>query len=117
MSVQYEKTDPRLSAEILALPTPGTVQFEDAPKKTDNMLAYILLGAAAALLIGAVVYALTQARKRPRPVPVRSARPKPKKGKKGAARAQAVRYCHKCGAGLRPGDVFCSKCGTKVKKR
>lgn len=117
-SAQYEKTDPRLSSEILALPTPGTVPFEDLSKGKDNTLAYVLLGAAGALLLGAVVYAVTQGRNRPKAAPPRATRPKPpKKPKRTSARTEAVAYCHKCGAGLRSGDAFCPKCGTKVKKR
>ncbi len=117
LSAQYEKTDPRLSSEILALPTPGTAEFEDMPKAKDNTLAYILIGVAGALLVGAGVYAVTQGRKRPKTAPVRSARPKPKTAKQTRAKTEAVAYCHKCGTGLRPGDAFCPKCGTKVKKR
>ena len=119
LSAQYEKTDPRLSSEIMGLPTPSTVQFEDVPKEGTNAVAYVLLGAAGALLLGAVIYAVTQGRGHPKPAPVSSARPKPPKKAKQtrAANSRAVSYCHKCGARLRPGDLFCAKCGAKSKKR
>jgi len=120
LTALYEKTDARLSAEILALPTPGTAQFEDVPKKTDNTVAYILLGAAATLLVGAVVYAVTQGRKRPkgkgRPAPAaRPAKGRPESTRQPKGEPSAG-YCHQCGARLRKDAQFCAKCGAKVKR-
>lgn len=120
LTASYEKTDPRLSSEILNLPEPGEVAFEDVTTSKDNSLAYILLGAAVALLVGAAVYAYMQSRRRPRLATAKPSKPrqKPKKVKRAREEATAVAaYCHNCGNRLRPGDAFCAKCGTKVKQR
>lgn len=122
-SGSYEKTDPRLTSDILGLAPPGTAQFEDVAQSSgsQNVVAYILLGAAATLLLGAVVYAIVQSRKRPKPLPVqaRPARGKPRRdGAPKAARSGAgAGYCHQCGAKLKPGALYCANCGAKVKRR
>ncbi|MDH7488431.1 MAG: zinc ribbon domain-containing protein [Anaerolineae bacterium] len=121
-SATYEKTDPRLTSEILGLEPPGTAQFEDVaqPSGSQNVVAYILLGAAGTLLLGAAVYAIVQARRRPKPQPV--SRPTGKKPRraappKGAPAGAGVGFCHQCGARLKPGAQYCANCGARVKRR
>ena len=123
-SASYEKTDPRLTSEILGFDAPGAAQFEDVEKPTDsqNVVPYILIGAAAALLIGAGVYAFTQSRKRSkRQAQVTPARPakkgKPRKTAQPRTEPPAGGFCHQCGARLRADAQFCAKCGAKVKRR
>ncbi|MGB9593113.1 MAG: zinc ribbon domain-containing protein [Anaerolineae bacterium] len=121
-SASYEKTDPRLTSEILGLQPPGTAQFEDVaqPSGSQNVVAYILLGAAGTLLLGAAVYALVQARKRPKPQPVsRPAGKKPRRTAppKGTPAGAGAGFCHQCGARLKPGAQYCANCGARVKRR
>lgn len=120
LSATYEKTDPRLTSEILGLEPPGTAQFEDVaqPSGSQNVVAYILLGAAGTLLLGAAVYAIAQRRKRPKPQPAqaRPTRGKPRRATPRRA-ASAAGYCHQCGAKLKPGAQYCAQCGAQVKHR
>jgi len=119
-SASYEKTDPRLTSEILGLQPPGTAQFEDVaqPSGSQNVVAYILLGAAGTLLLGAAVYAIVQGRKRPKPQPVqaRSTRSKPRRAAPRRAAQPGAGFCHQCGTRLKPGAQYCAKCGAKVKR-
>lgn len=119
LSASYEKTDPRLTSEILGLEPPGTAQFEDVaqPSGSQNVVAYILLGAAGTLLVGALAYAIVQARKRPKPQPV--ARPtgkKPRRAPQPKGTQSGVGFCRQCGARLKPGAQYCANCGAKVKR-
>ncbi len=119
-SASYEKTDPRLTSEILGLEPPGTAQFEDVaqPSGSQNVVAYILLGAAGTLLVGAAAYAIVQSRKRPKPQP--AAMPAGKKPRHAApprASQSGAGFCHQCGARLKPGAQYCAACGAKVKRR
>lgn len=120
-SASYEKTDPRLTSEILGLAPPGTAQFEDVtqPSGSQNVVAYILLGAAATLLLGAAVYAIVQSRKRPKPQPVQARPPrgKPRRAMPRRAAQSGAGFCHQCGAPLKPGAQYCAKCGAQVKRR
>ncbi len=120
-SASYEKTDPRLTSEILGLEPPGTAEFEDVarPSGSQNVVAYILLGAAGTLLLGAAVYAIVQGRKRPKPQPVqaRPAGTKPRRAGPPRPAQSGAGYCHQCGAKLKPGALFCANCGAKVKRR
>jgi hypothetical protein len=117
----YEKTDPRLTSEILGLTPPGTAQFEDVaqPGGSQNVVAYILLGAAGTLLLGAAVYAIAQSRRRQKPAAVRPAqgKPKPRRAAPPKAAPSGAGFCHQCGAKLKPGALFCANCGAKVKRR
>lgn len=121
LAASYEKTDPRLTSEILGLAPPGTAQFEDVaqPSGSQNVVAYILLGAAGTLLVGAAVYAIAQSRKRPKPQPAQArpaTRGKPRRATPRKA-TPAAGFCHQCGAQLKPGAQYCAKCGAKVKGR
>jgi hypothetical protein len=121
-SATYEKTDPRLTAEILGFDMPGTAEFEDVakPAGSQNVVAYILIGAAATLLIGAAVYAYVQTRKKPKrkaPAPARpTKKTKSRKTMQPKTGPSAGGFCHQCGARLRPDAQFCPKCGAKVKR-
>ena len=73
----------------------------------------LLIPAALALLVGAWYLGRRTGSGRARkPRPNRTARP-------GAARPSngesAARFCHHCGQPAQAGDVFCRKCGTKLK--
>lgn len=126
--VEYRKVDPRLSAEILGLPTPGTSPYEDVPQgqpaeRVSGLLLAGLAAAAAGGVLAAIYFgwlrprqaALTpaprpQARKRQRP----RRRPHPSAASRRAPSAEA-RFCHQCGAELGPEDRFCAQCGARRK--
>jgi len=123
LTASYDKTDARLTSEILNLEAPGAAEFEDKSKSTGfkDVVPYILIGAAATLLIGAGIYAFLQSRKRPKR-PAQAAPAKPSKGKsRKAAQPRADTsgnaFCHQCGNRLRQDAQFCPKCGAKVKRR
>lgn len=123
LTAAYDKTDARLSSEILGLDAPSTAEFEDKSKSTGSkdVVAYILIGAAATLLIGAGVYAFLQSRKRPkRPAkaaPAKSSKEKSRKAAQPRADTSSNAFCHQCGNRLRQDAQFCPKCGAKVKRR
>jgi hypothetical protein len=131
-NISYTKSDDRLSAEVLGLPTPGVSTFEDAsPSGGDGLQTGLIIAVVvlAILFMGALGYVLgtrRQAaavpppppprrgkRKKPRPRPSRKAGPKRPKAQ--AASQQA--FCHECGNALAANDLFCASCGTRRKGR
>jgi hypothetical protein len=97
IEIQYTKSDPRTSAEILKLgaPPPPAEQVKPVEAKSTLPL-YLAMGGVALLTIAAVVsYVLLQRRQAP-----------PKAGAAGSAV-----FCAKCGNRAGAGDRFCAKCG------
>ncbi|MGC8837952.1 MAG: zinc ribbon domain-containing protein [Anaerolineae bacterium] len=124
--VEYRKVDPRLSAEILGLPTPGTSPYEDVPRgQPGGVSGWVVAGlavAAAGGVLAAVYFGWLRPRQRaagpaPRPRPRRRA-PRRKQGPSAAPRAAPsppARFCHQCGTELGPKDRFCPQCGARRK--
>lgn len=131
VTVRYHREEPRLSAEILGLPTPGPAEFEDVPRASGGIptsTAIILAGALAAvgLAVGAWMwtrahvpagasrqarrYAERRQKRQEQPEPPRqsAAAPKPKQG-------DVVGYCHQCGRPLKRDEIYCPNCGTRRK--
>lgn len=131
---QYRKSDPRLSAEILGLPTPGTSPYEDVPQAGRSEAVQpsgLLVGALAAVAVGAVLAAVyfgwlrprlatpeppPRPRRRPRKRrPAKRAAPPAPRSARDAQRGAAARFCHRCGTALGPEDRFCPQCGARRK--
>jgi uncharacterized repeat protein (TIGR02543 family) len=78
--------------------------------RTDYVLLFIIVGVVSAVLVGGIVAVMTIMRKR--------------RGKRIAAPAIEKRvtqpptatYCKNCGAEIKPGDDFCTRCGKAVKE-
>ena len=129
--VTYRKEDPRLAAEVLGLPTPSSVQFEDAPGRATGLRGPIiaLIAGAAVLAAGVVGLALWTRSRRAAPMSRQARRraarqtgraPKPAASRARSSRVadppkQAAAYCHQCGRALKADELFCPACGTRRK--
>ncbi|MBC7223292.1 MAG: zinc ribbon domain-containing protein [Anaerolineae bacterium] len=128
--IRYRKTDPRLSAEILGLPTPGTSPYEDVSQAGRSQAAQpsgLVTAALAVLAMGGVLAAVYFGWLRPRlaaPDPPPRPRRRPKKRRRAratvppasqAAQDAPARFCHRCGTALGPEDRFCPQCGARRK--
>ncbi|NLE77260.1 MAG: zinc ribbon domain-containing protein [Chloroflexi bacterium] len=118
VQVTYTKTDPRLSHEVLGLPTPSTSAYEDNQGLAAGNApgAALPLGLALAAGAGGFAMAYLLARRRADPA---AARPAPQvKAKRRAAspkegQAAASAFCRQCGHRLGADDRFCPQCGTR----
>lgn len=126
--LEYRKADPRLSAEILGLPTPGTSPYEDVLKeRTAGGASGLILAGLAAIAVGgvlAVVYfgwlrpRQRAAKPAPRPRSQRRRTPRRREEPRAASRTAPsvpARFCHQCGAELGAEDRFCPQCGARRK--
>jgi hypothetical protein len=126
--VTYDKSDPRLSAEALGLPTPGTSAYEPElgtasprpPLQQGTWIALILVGTIAIGGLGLAIRSGSSGRRErlqqpAEPAGAGSRRSRGRKAKKAAGepRPRVASYCHQCGAAMNKGDVFCRQCGTR----
>jgi len=100
IEIRYTKTDPRTSANILALnsPAPGP-EATPATGQRNSFRLFLTLGAAALLVAGSGLVYFFWWRRRPRP----------RVGSTGGGG-----FCAKCGNGAAASDRFCSKCGAAL---
>jgi len=118
--VRYRKADPRLSAEILGLPTPGTSAYEDAAP-TDGTQRSLLIAAGIGVVVLACLlgfyFGVVRRRKVPRTAepPRRKPKKRARKPAEVAAGTDLARFCHQCGYRWEEGDVFCPQCGARRK--
>lgn len=100
IEVQYTKTDPRTSVEILKLgasaPPPEAMKPADA---RDASPLYFAMGGVALLAVAAAIVYVLWLRRRPLPMI----------GASGGAI-----FCAKCGNSAATGDRFCSRCGAAL---
>jgi len=131
LSLTYRNADQKLSSEILGLPTPSNVPFENATQNTPSRLptstVIIIVAAVVAVAVVIGLYVWSNARRQVVVVAQPSATRKAgKKGRAGANRPTAgpagapkvggsTSYCHQCGRGLKPDEQFCPACGTRRK--
>lgn len=100
IEIRYTKTDPRTSADILALNAPAPEpQATPATGQRNSSRLFLALGAAALLLAGAGLVYYFRWRRRARP----------RVGSTGGGG-----FCAKCGNAVAAGDRFCSKCGAAL---
>jgi hypothetical protein len=122
--VSYDKSDPRLSAEALGIPTPGTSPYEDASAasqpvtRTQDRVVFAVLAVLGLLALGGLLYALRSGSALPAPsAHTAGAQPAKKsrrpKGVPEPPRVRPARYCHQCGAPMSRDDIYCRKCGTR----
>lgn len=103
IEIQYTKTDPRTSAEILKLgaPAPAAPAAQEiqpaAPKST--LPLYLAMGGVVLLALAAIVTYVYPRRQRAQ-------------RKEGGAGDAA--FCAKCGKRATAGDRFCAKCGAAL---
>jgi hypothetical protein len=100
IEIRYTKTDPRTSADILALnsPAPGP-QATPATGQRNSFRLFLALGAAALLVAGSGLVYFFWWRRRPRP-------------RVGSTGGEG--FCAKCGKAVASGDRYCSKCGAAL---
>jgi hypothetical protein len=100
IEIRYTKTDPRTSADILALnsPAPGP-EATPATGQRNSFRLFLALGAAALLVAGSGLVYFFWWRRRPRP----------RVGSTGGGG-----FCAKCGNAVAASDRFCSKCGAAL---
>ncbi len=117
VDVTYTVDTPVLSAPSVS-PAATTAPAATAEASGGGLLGdlspwwLLLIPAALALLVGAWALGRRTGSGRARkPRPNRAARPgAPRQASEGAAR-----FCHHCGQPAQAGDVFCRKCGTRLK--
>jgi len=122
----YSKDNPDLTVALFAGPeeeaAPASPAAPAAAAETGNSVVWIfLIGFAALLAVGAGAFWLgrqtqplaetPQRRQKRRGSGRRSALPPP-----GTPVDDEVRFCHKCGAQLRPDAEFCHQCGASVRR-
>jgi hypothetical protein len=133
VTVGYRKESAALSVEALGLPTPSSVEFEDAPRQQTGSRSLLIIGISTAIVIG-VVLALVwwlrvqsktpmnrQARRaaarkagsQPAGGPARS--PAPRRMSERVDTASVTGYCHQCGRALKADERFCPGCGVARK--
>ena len=143
ISLSYHREDKRTSIEALQLVTPvptrPAVATRPAAAVSSQWPLFIALGVGLALIVGGVAwYVRSQGTEAFRPYqPPRFSRAKgrrsvrtlraPRSRPRPTAAAtvtltsetgdDAPAYCTQCGQSLRPDDVFCPRCGTRVKGR
>jgi len=133
-SIGYHREDKRTSAEALQLvtpvPTPKPAALPVAKEATPWLLI-AALGVGLILMIGGVVWylrsqqaqtfhpyqppALRKGRRSVRTSRAPRTRPRPAAMLTVEETDSAAGFCTQCGKLLRPDDVFCSRCGTRVK--
>jgi LPXTG-motif cell wall-anchored protein len=100
IEIRYTKTDPRNSADILALNAPAPdPQATPATGQRNWSRLFLALGAAALLVAGSGLVYYFRWRRRARP----------RVGSTGGGG-----FCAKCGKAVASGDRFCSKCGAAL---
>lgn len=132
VTVRYHREERRLSAEILGVPTPGPVEFEDAPRAAGEGIStstvIILAGAlvAVGLAMGAWLWTRAHAaagvsRQARRHAERRKSAERPAEARRRPAAApkpkqeEVAGYCHQCGRALKRDEIFCPNCGTRRK--
>lgn len=74
--------------------------------KTDYMQLYLIIGGGV-IVVGALIVVLMMRRRKKAVAPARVERiPQP----------PTTKYCENCGAEIKPGDAFCTKCGEAVEE-
>ena len=116
ISVRYNKTDPRTSAEILGLRTPAAPSATGTGSGLGISTWLLVLAAVTALVVaggGAILW-------RWRPWPSSSAaggRTRAQRRRQGAGGPEkAPGSCQQCGSRLRSGARFCSDCGAPLRR-
>lgn len=114
----YTALTPQLSVENLPLVQSGeTAVTPISPSETNWLL--IISGVAVVIaaigLTWAVASQRAQASKGRKPQPRRAVAKKTPKAPKAPAVSRPSRFCHECGAPLKPEDRFCRECGTAVR--
>ena len=143
ISLSYHREDKRTSIEALQLVTPVPTRpataTSPAAAVSSQWPLIVALVIGLALIIGGVVwyvrsqraetfhsyqpprYSRAKGRRSVRTSRVRGARPRPTAAATltltSEADDDAPTYCTQCGRSLRPDDVFCPRCGTRVKGR
>ena len=119
VDVTYTVDVPVLSAPSVS-PAATTAPAATAPATGSGLLGdlspwwLLLIPAALALLVGAWALGRRTGSGRARkPRPTRAARPGAPRPSNGDS---AARFCHHCGQPAQGGDVFCRKCGTRLKQ-
>lgn len=74
--------------------------------KTDYMQLYMIIGGGV-IVVGALIVVLMMRRRKKAVAPARVER---------ITQPPATKYCENCGAEIKPGDAFCTKCGGAVKE-
>jgi hypothetical protein len=100
IEIRYTKTDPRTSADILALNSPAPdPEATPATGQRNSFRLFLALGAAALLGAGSGLVYFFWWRRRPRP-------------RVGSTGGKG--FCAKCGKAVASGDRYCSKCGVAL---
>lgn len=113
-SIQYQKSDDLLSAEVLTQPQTGTAPSTEAPVVSQNTFptwGWYIVGVGAVILAGGGVYLWYLN------TPTAFSRYRQKKARSSSSR-QGVRdgvFCHQCGTRAGRGDKFCRNCGQKIR--
>ncbi len=120
-TIAYQKDDENLTVSLFTqpqTPTPAPAVMPPAPSGTvqSGPADWVWVAALVALLaVGAGAFLLVR-------LTSASSAPPPRKKRRGSGRGAApppradeVRYCHRCGAKLRPDATFCHQCGAAVR--
>lgn len=109
ISVTYEKAASSLSVEALQ---PLGETPVDAQSGAPNLLPWLILAAAIAILGGGAYHFAS--RRQP------ASQPAPKQRRRRATEVKleaSIVYCHQCGAAAGISDIYCRQCGTQLRKR
>ncbi len=126
VEVTYTVDSPVLSAPAASLPAATATPAGATGGALGGLSPWWLLAIPAALALLAGAWYLgrqTGSGRARKPRPARAARPggprndnAPRGGNSGANGGGASGFCHHCGQPAQPGDVFCRKCGTRLKQ-
>jgi len=123
--ISYSKSDPRLAAEALGLPTAAPVSVETrtagvaarAANERATWAAMALVGLIAMGGLGLVARANTVSSLKKPASRRRTPAAKPTRAKvvsePPAPEVRQARFCHRCGTTMRKGDSYCRRCGTR----
>jgi hypothetical protein len=138
LSLTYHREDKRTSAEALQLVTPAPTQQPVSSPAAVSSSSWLLIAALVvglALIVGGLVWYIrsqrteafrpyeppafrrTRGRRSVRTSGAARSRPQPRPAVVPLAEANqdSTGFCTQCGKPLRPDDVFCARCGTRVK--
>jgi len=126
VEVTYSVDAPVLSAPSQSPTAPTATPAAAGNGPLDGLSPWWLLAIPAALaLLGGAWYLgrQTGSGRARKPRPARAAKPggprngsAPRGGGNSGANSGAAGFCHHCGQPAQPGDVFCRKCGTRLKQ-